>query len=260
MTSPRLLKKRSLRSFAVFFFMAFLMVQVWLWASTSKEGDFISPVFRSFLETNGKIGSLLFNVDRLAPEFPARPKGTPARINGALGLMTDIDLNNWRMEVIANADDPQSARIQVSLQELQALPRVESTIEFKCIEGWSQVISYAGVKFSDFLQHYKLGSHHPQAWNDGKIPSDRFLYVGLKTPDGEYYVSNDMESMLHPQTILAYEMNGEALSLEHGAPLRLIIPVKYGIKSLKRIGQIYFSDQRPPDYWAERGYDWFSGL
>ncbi|MGZ5279189.1 MAG: molybdopterin-dependent oxidoreductase [Pseudobdellovibrionaceae bacterium] len=260
MTSPHPLKKRSFRSFAVFFFMAFLLVQIWLWASTPKEGDFISPVFRGFLETNGKIWGSLFSVDRLAPEFPARPKGTPARINGALGLMTDIDLTNWKMDVIANADDLRSARIQVSLQDLQALPWTESTIEFKCIEGWSQVISYKGVKFSDFLRHYQLGSHQPQAWKDGEIPSERFLYVGLKTPDGEYYVSNDMESMLHPQTILAYEMNGEALSLEHGAPLRLIIPVKYGIKSLKRIGQIYFSDQRPPDYWAERGYDWFSGL
>jgi DMSO/TMAO reductase YedYZ molybdopterin-dependent catalytic subunit len=116
------------------------------------------------------------------------------------------------------------------------------------------------VRFSDFLQHYKLGSHLPHAWEDGKLPSSRFLYVGLRTPDGEYYVSNDMESMLHPQTLLVYEMNGEALSNEHGAPLRLIIPVKYGIKSLKRIGQIFFSDHRPPDYWAEQGYDWFSGL
>jgi len=260
MTNARNLKKRSLRSFAVFFLMVLLLVQVWLWASTEKEGEFISPVYQKFLETNGKIWSSLFSVDRLAPEFPARPPGSPARVNGALGLMTEINLSDWKMEVIANADDPRSNHIQVTLQELRALPRVESTIEFKCIEGWSQVISYAGVKFSDFLRHYKLGSHQPQAWEDGKLPADRFLYVGLKTPDGEYYVSNDMESMLHPQTILAYEMNGEALSLEHGAPLRLIIPVKYGIKSLKRIGQIYFSDQRPPDYWAERGYDWFSGL
>jgi DMSO/TMAO reductase YedYZ molybdopterin-dependent catalytic subunit len=69
-----------------------------------------------------------------------------------------------------------------------------------------------------------------------------------------------MESMLHPQTLLAYEMNGKPLSIAHGAPLRLIIPVKYGIKSLKRVGRITFARHRPPDYWAERGYDWFSGL
>ena len=65
---------------------------------------------------------------------------------------------------------------------------------------------------------------------------------------------------MHPQTLLAFEMNGENLRLKNGAPLRLVIPVKYGIKNIKRIGKIFFSDQRPPDYWAEQGYDWYAGL
>ena len=85
-------------------------------------------------------------------------------------------------------------------------------------------------------------------------------YVGLNTPDKEYYVGIDTRSIMHPQTILCYEMNGEPLPMNQGAPLRLIIPVKYGIKHLKRIGTIFFSNQRPPDYWFERGYDYFSGL
>ena len=69
-----------------------------------------------------------------------------------------------------------------------------------------------------------------------------------------------MPSALHPQTILCYEHNGKPLPPEHGAPLRLIIPVKYGIKNLKRIGTMFFDDKRPDDYWAERGYDYYSGL
>jgi DMSO/TMAO reductase YedYZ molybdopterin-dependent catalytic subunit len=80
------------------------------------------------------------------------------------------------------------------------------------------------------------------------------------TPDGGYYVSIDMPSMLHPQTLLAFEMNERPLLNQDGAPLRLLIPVKYGIKSIKRIGRILFSKRRPPDYWAERGYDWYAGL
>jgi DMSO/TMAO reductase YedYZ molybdopterin-dependent catalytic subunit len=68
-----------------------------------------------------------------------------------------------------------------------------------------------------------------------------------------------MESALHPQTLLCYEMNGQPLSLKHGAPLRLIIPVKYGIKNIKRIGKITYTDKRPADFWAERGYDRYSG-
>jgi len=82
----------------------------------------------------------------------------------------------------------------------------------------------------------------------------------METPDGKYQVGLDMESALHPQTILAYEMNEAPLQSIHGAPLRLIIPVKYGIKNLKCIGKIVFSNQRPPDYWAKRGYDYYSGL
>jgi DMSO/TMAO reductase YedYZ molybdopterin-dependent catalytic subunit len=68
-----------------------------------------------------------------------------------------------------------------------------------------------------------------------------------------------MPGAMHPQTLLCYEMNGKPLPMDQGYPLRLIIPVKYGIKSIKRIGSIYFSDQRPADYWAERGYDYYSG-
>ena len=85
-------------------------------------------------------------------------------------------------------------------------------------------------------------------------------YLGLATPDEEYYVGIDMPSALHPQTILCYELNGKPLPMNQGFPLRLIIPVKYGVKSLKRIGTMYFGNERPPDYWAERGYDYYSGL
>jgi DMSO/TMAO reductase YedYZ molybdopterin-dependent catalytic subunit len=82
----------------------------------------------------------------------------------------------------------------------------------------------------------------------------------FETPDREYYVGLDMASALHSQTLLCYEMNDKPLEPQHGAPLRLVIPVKYGIKSLKRIGKIAFSETRPPDYWAERGYDYYAGF
>jgi DMSO/TMAO reductase YedYZ molybdopterin-dependent catalytic subunit len=68
-----------------------------------------------------------------------------------------------------------------------------------------------------------------------------------------------MPSALHPQTLLCYEMNGNPLPLNQGFPLRLIIPVKYGIEHLKRIGTMSFSNEKPADYWAERGYDYYAG-
>jgi DMSO/TMAO reductase YedYZ molybdopterin-dependent catalytic subunit len=82
----------------------------------------------------------------------------------------------------------------------------------------------------------------------------------MVTPDKEYYVGLDMPGAMHPQTLLAWEMGGAPLEPDHGAPLRLSMPVKYGIKNIKRIGRIEFTDKRPADYWAEQGYDWFAGL
>jgi len=83
----------------------------------------------------------------------------------------------------------------------------------------------------------------------------------MTTPDAKYYVGWDMPSILHPQTLLAYEMNGEPLKPENGAPLRIASPTKYGIKQIKRIGRIEFTNERPRDFWAEPqwGYDWYAG-
>jgi DMSO/TMAO reductase YedYZ molybdopterin-dependent catalytic subunit len=85
-------------------------------------------------------------------------------------------------------------------------------------------------------------------------------FVGLETPDSGYYVGLDMPSMLNQQMLLAYELEGRPLSQEHGAPVRLATPNKYGIKTIKRIGTIEFTDQQPADYWYERGYDWYAQL
>jgi DMSO/TMAO reductase YedYZ molybdopterin-dependent catalytic subunit len=118
---------------------------------------------------------------------------------------------------------------------------------FKCIEGWNQITSWSGVRFSDFVEHYGLNKEA------------QMKYVGMKTPDEEYYVGIDMPSVLQRQTILCYEMNDKPLPMNQGYPLRIIIPVKYGVKHIKRIGTIFFDNNKPADYWAERGYDYYTG-
>jgi DMSO/TMAO reductase YedYZ molybdopterin-dependent catalytic subunit len=65
-----------------------------------------------------------------------------------------------------------------------------------------------------------------------------------------------MASAMHPQTLLCYKMGGRPLTLAHGAPLRLVTTVKYRVKSIKGIGRITFTDERPRDFWSEQGYDW----
>jgi hypothetical protein len=259
---PRDLRRRSRRSFAVFGVLAALLVSLFAWAWTGSRESGVPEALRSVLELNGRIWNGLFSPDRVTVARKLPPRGTRPRFNGDLGLEKPVDLAHWQMTV--EAQDADGAVIgkplELNMAALRALPRTDTSTRFKCIEGWSEDISYAGVRFSDFLRAYRLGTRSGADWDPAHPPTDLYRYVGLETPDGEYYVSIDMDSMLHPQTLLAYEMNEAPLDAPSGAPLRLIIPVKYGIKHLKRIGKIVFSDTRPPDYWAEQGYDWFAGL
>ena len=247
------LKERTIRSFAGLLALFVLMAGFWHWSRTREDDQGIPWPFRKGLEFTDRVGRSLFRTSHVAASPPSPARGAKPRVNGDLGLGGSVDANTWRMSVETDAGDEKDERpIELSLADFKTLPRTASSADFFCIEGWKDTFAYSGVKFSDFLKRYHLGK---------KPGTDTYYaYVGLETPDGGYYVSIDMESMLHPQTLLADEMNGAPLSLENGAPLRLVIPVKYGIKSLKRIGKIVFSDTRPADYWAEQGYDWFAGL
>lgn len=148
--------------------------------------------------------------------------------------------------------------VVVSLKEIQALPRTEIVTELKCIEGWSTIVHWVGCRLLDFMKKYPPATKSGRPFDPNRL-DDLPEYVSMETPDAAYYVSLDMASALHPQTLLCYEMNGKPLELEHGAPLRLAIPVKYGIKNIKNIGKIKFTDERPRDYWGELGYDWYAG-
>ena len=138
----------------------------------------------------------------------------------------------------------------LTMADILRLPRHELVTQFKCIEGWSQIVHWAGVRMADFLEEY------PPEYRDGREP--RFVY--METPDGDYYTSYDMEVCRHPQTLLVTEMMGSPLTQYHGAPLRLHMPTKYGYKQIKRIGLISYNYERPDDYWTKLGYDWYAGL
>ena len=138
----------------------------------------------------------------------------------------------------------------LTLDDILALPRHELVTQFKCIEGWSQIVHWAGVRMADFLEAY------PPAQQDGKEPP----FVYMETPNGDYYTGYDMDVCRHPQTLLVTEMMGRPLTQYHGAPLRLHMPIKYGYKQIKCIGLISYNVERPDDYWTKLGYDWYAGL
>jgi DMSO/TMAO reductase YedYZ molybdopterin-dependent catalytic subunit len=214
------------------------------WLRSAKQVDQVPWPERRVLEANGKLAHAYLSDSRLMPTYSLGDV-TPQKANGDIGLDEEIDPSKWSLAV---ATDTGSPPLKLLLRDVQALPRVEIITKFCCIEGWSSISHWAGARFSDFTKKY-----HPPG---RKLTN----YVSLTTPDEEYYVGLDMKSAMHPQTLLAYEYDGKPLTPAHGAPLRLLIPVKYGIKNLKRIGAIEYTNGKPDDYWAEQGYDWFAGL
>jgi DMSO/TMAO reductase YedYZ molybdopterin-dependent catalytic subunit len=242
-----ILKKRLFKSisFGIGFFILVVLAFKYI-DSGSPKIDGSPAVLRHSFEWNEKVWAKLSSKSRLSVHKQAPTKGELPRVNGEIGLEDELELKNYKVEIESG-----NKKIFLPISAFHANPKVGYSTDFRCIEGWSEVIQYAGARFSDFIKFYDLGK---------KADGTYYNYVGLVTPDKKYYVSIDMKSMLHPQTILAYEMNEAPLEEENGAPLRLVIPIKYGIKSLKRIGKIFFSDIRPPDYWAEKGYDWYSGF
>lgn len=251
-------KRRSRRSFLVGGASAVAGIAGWRWLKSRPVADGIPYPLRRAHEFNESLARRYFNSSRLVQTFPPDTNRLP-RVNGAEGLSNDFDPATWRLEVFGLKNAAAEPGLTLTLDDLKRLPRVEMMTQLKCIEGWSDLGYWAGARFRDFAARHGLATRNGAPPDVERQPENLARYVRLETPGGGYYVGLDIESALHPQTLLCYEMGGRPLTLEHGAPLRLYVPVKYGIKSLKRIGAIRFTDERPADYWAERGYDWYAG-
>jgi hypothetical protein len=150
-----------------------------------------------------------------------------------------------------NTLDPGTPGLLLTMDDVTGLPHDELVTEFKCIEGWSQVVHWGGYRLADLLARYP-----PAKKPDGSLPK----YVYMETPDGDYYCGFSLQACVHPQSLLATEMAGRPLTQWHGAPIRLHMPIKYGYKQIKRIGLIAYTDMQPDDYWTKLGYDWYAGL
>lgn len=223
---------------------------LWYWLRNAEPIDDAQWPLRKALEANGALSSVVFTPYQLAPTYAAHLAKMP-KANGTDGLEGEWDPATWSLQVsFGNSNTNTTPLGQLSMDDIRALPRTEMVTELKCIEGWSEIVAWAGVKFSDFVEHFET------KWQQDL---KSFSYVSLVTPDGVYFVGMDMASMLHPQTLLCYEMNGQTLTLDHGFPLRLATPLKYGIKNIKRIATLRFTNVRPDDFWAQQGYDWHAG-
>jgi DMSO/TMAO reductase YedYZ molybdopterin-dependent catalytic subunit len=206
-----------------------------------------TPSMQTFLRGvsswNDRVQGWLFRSNHLAPTFSEAQVVKPPRFNAHYEIedVKPVDGATWKLELAGLIADKRPW----TAEQINALPQQEWIVRHICVEGWDYIGQWSGVNLRTFLE---------------RVGADLTAkYVAFKCAD-DYTESLDMASALHPQTLLCYAMNGQPLTPAHGAPLRLVIPVKYGIKNIKRIGTIRFTNTRPADYWAEQGYDWYAGL
>jgi DMSO/TMAO reductase YedYZ molybdopterin-dependent catalytic subunit len=200
-------------------------------------------LLKTFQQFNDWVQSKVFDGNKLAPEY-TDGELTPEdgfRVNGYDTDQPDIDIGNWSLAVEGSVRKPG----EYTLQQISSLPKQVKNLRHCCVEGWSMIPKWGGTAMRDFLQF---------------VGADMTAkYVAVECGD-DYYTSFDMPSILHPQTLLAYEAYNKPLALEHGAPLRIVMPTKLGYKSAKWINKLLITNEKPGGYWEDQGYDWFAGL
>lgn len=223
---------------------------------------------RGFLE---KVNDLTYHAQRLllgdnwlAEEFPEsairqgqRPNGTTDPEDKDYRALAAGKFSGYKLDVGGLVEKPQ----KVSLENLRAMPSRTQITRHDCVEGWSCIAKWTGVPLSTILDEVK--------------PKPEARYVVFHCFDTmeqglsgavKYYGSIDMVDARHPQTILAYSVNGKPLPIANGAPLRVRVERQLGYKMSKYIRGIELVSTLAPfgagkgGYWEDRGYDWYAGI
>jgi DMSO/TMAO reductase YedYZ molybdopterin-dependent catalytic subunit len=203
------------------------------------------------LRFDDDVATALYSENRLVPTY-TKSQITPLK-NNYNGVTPDpAYIPGWKL-ALDGLDS--GLRMSLDIRTLMTrFPLHDQITRLVCIEGWSAIAWWAGLKFADLLQAFPP---KPQAkW--AQVESSVNLDAG-GNPD-PYFVAIDLATARHPQTLLATHHNGQPLTVDHGAPLRLLAPVKLGLKNVKAITRITYSGDPPRDYWAERGYSLYNGI
>ena len=202
----------------------------------------------------------------LAPEFTKADIAPVFRANGTLNPSTDDyaahaakNFANWRIPVEGLVEN----KLTLSLADLRAMPPRTQITRHDCVEGWSCIGEWTGAPLAHILAMAK-----PK-------PEARYVMFFCADPMGSspssddvpyYYESLDLLEATHPQTILAYELNGQTLPVEHGAPIRVRAERQLGYKMAKYVQRIEVVENfnhingGKGGYWEDLGYSWYGGI
>ncbi|MGB7034277.1 MAG: molybdopterin-binding protein [Xanthobacteraceae bacterium] len=200
----------------------------------------------------------------MAEEFPASDISSHFRANGstdpsdpAYKKLVSSGFRDWQLQVGGLVKNP----LSLSLDDLRAMPSRTQITRHDCVEGWSCIGQWTGLPLGTVLQRAGL---QPKAKYIMFFCADS---LGQSLDESnQYYESIDLFDAFHPQTILAYDMNGKPLGVPYGAPLRVRVERQLGYKMAKYIMRIEavesFRDIAggQGSYWADRGYEWYAGI
>jgi DMSO/TMAO reductase YedYZ molybdopterin-dependent catalytic subunit len=192
---------------------------------------------------NQKFEALIFKSQKPVPEFSQSEIQPQALIVNSFRGTPIIDPAKYRLIVDGEVNHP----LSLSMIEIQSLPLTSMIIRHVCVEGWAAIVQWGGIRLRDIVALAQ--------------PQENVKYAYFQSADG-YYSSWDIASAMHPQTLLAYQKNGEPLAPDNGAPLRLAAPIKLGYKQSKWVTRITLVSHLLPrqGYWEDQGYEWFAGL
>ena len=147
----------------------------------------------------------------------------------------------WSLSVGGDVERP----LRLALDDLLRMRQQRQRVDHFCVEGWTAVATFWGIPMTAIVNAA------------GARPAAR--YVDFASFDDDYHESWDLESAIHPQTMIVYAKDGKFLSPGYGAPARLHSPVKLGYKNVKYLTRITFMRERNGGYWSDRGYEWYAG-
>jgi len=260
--APRVLRYRSRRDFLLFGTGAlaalaggaFLLPQDTL-TRIGIHRNIDSPAKEWFLNKalriDDDVAEALYSENRRVPTY-TKSQITPLK-NNYNGTTPDPGyVSGWTLTL-----DGLASGLSISLDIGNLITRFslhEQITRLVCVEGWSAVAWWAGLRFDDLIRAYPPMSQAKWARVESSVNLD-----ASGNPD-PYFMSLDLATARHPQTLLATHFNGQPLTVDHGAPLRLVVPVKLGLKNVKAITRITYVAEEPRDYWAERGYSRYDGI
>jgi sulfoxide reductase catalytic subunit YedY len=236
---------------------------------------------RSFLKQIGLVGAGLLTAPMMAqvakkdypfplnPEFNPKWKLTNEHVAGSYNNFYEFTLQKdrvkdlvgrfvispWQIEIKGLVEKPMTLNLT---ELLETMPLEERVYRFRCVEAWAMIVPWTGFPLSKLIERVKPKSEARfLRFETANRPSQMPGMRSLQTADypWPYFEGLRMDEATHPLTLVATGIYGKPLPKQHGAPIRIIVPWKYGYKSIKSIVKIEFLDKQPKTFWETLGPD-----